>query len=76
MTDMTFEEWLNYGMDRHWIGPPVCETHDGLPMTATEENDWANGDDTCVHILRLYHDLATRKAVEANHSPSVWRARR
>jgi hypothetical protein len=27
-----------------------------------------------MHILRLYEDLEMKKAVEENHSPSVWRA--
>ena len=70
---MTFEEWLTYGMDRHWVGPPVCETCDGIPMSSDEELDWVRGDEPCIHILRLYPDFETRRAVESNHHPSLWR---
>lgn len=76
VTDMTFEEWLTYGMDRHWIGPPVCDTCDGVPMSADEELDWVRGNEQCIYILRLYADLEERRAVESNHDASRWRQRR
>lgn len=71
---MTFDEWLRIGIESDWCGPAVCITHDGLPTTSTEDEAFEEGD-PCVHILRLYADKATRKAVEANHGPSVWRQR-
>ena len=70
---MTFEEWLTFGMDRHWIGPPICETCDGIPRTPNEELDWVRGDESCIYILRLYQDYETRIAVESNHDASIWR---
>jgi hypothetical protein len=42
-------------------------------MTGEEEDEMYEGD-PCVHVLRLYEDETTKKAVEENHSPSVWRA--
>ena len=30
--------------------------------------------DPCIHIIRLYEDDIHKKAVEANHEPSTWRA--
>lgn len=69
---MDFDEWLRMGMEKGWCGPAVCQTHDGTPTTADEDEEWETGD-PCLHILRLYADDITRKGVEKNHSPSVWR---
>ena len=49
-----FELWLKIGRDNKWISKPVCDTHDGLPMTEDEQNQWEEGNDPCVHALRLY----------------------
>lgn len=70
---LSFDEWLQYGMDNAWCGPAVCYTHDGLPMTEAEDAEWEEGHDPCQHIVRLYDSPETRDAVEQNHSPSVWR---
>ena len=69
---MTFEEWLKQGMDNNWVGPAVCYTHDGLPTTITEDEEWDEMD-PCIHILRLYESVEVKDSVEANHVPSVWR---
>lgn len=74
MSEITFDEWLRVGIQMGWCGPGVCYTHDGVPTTASEDEQFETGD-PCVHILRLYPDLRTKKEVEANHSPSVWRQR-
>lgn len=70
---MDFEEWLALGHKNGWVGPPVCYTHDGLPTTAAEDEEFETGD-PCVNILRLYEDAAEKSGVEENHSPSIWRA--
>jgi hypothetical protein len=72
--DITFEEWLQQGLSSGFCGPAVCLPHDGLPQTIEEDEEFDNGGDPCIHILRLYEDLETKKAVEENHSPSIWRA--
>lgn len=69
---MDFNEWLKYGMDNNWCGPAVCETHDGLPMSEAEYEEFYESD-PCIHILRLYIDEDHARAVEEAHSPSVWR---
>jgi hypothetical protein len=69
---MDFNEWLKIGMENSWCGPAVCETHDGLPMSE-EENEEFWESDPCIHIVRLYNDESHRLAVEDAHSPSVWR---
>lgn len=71
---MTQEEWLRYGFEHGYCGPPVCYTHDGIPLALEEDESFMDGYDPCIHILRLYEDPMVREAVEANHSPSQWRA--
>ncbi len=70
---MDFEEWLNYGIEQGWCGPTICYTHDGLPMTEGEDSAFSEGDDPCMHIVRLYEDEQVKNEVESWHSPSVWR---
>lgn len=69
-----FDRWLREGYEAGWIGPPVCSVHDGTPTTAEEDDEFDTGGDPCVHVLRLYADASDKAGVEANHSPSVWRA--
>ena len=72
--DMNFEDWLKLGIENGWCGPAVCYTHDGLPTSEPEDAEFEEGADPCLHIIRLYEDNDHRAAVEANHSPSTWRA--
>ena len=71
--DMTFDEWITYGIEKGWCGPPVCYTHDGLPMSEQEYTEFDEGQDPCTHIVRMYEDIDMKKEVEDNHSPSQWR---
>lgn len=73
MEDITFDDWLQIGLSKGWTGPAVCQTHDGIPMSEREDAEFEMGD-PCINILRLYEDAEQKAAVEANHSPSVWRA--
>jgi hypothetical protein len=72
--EKTFDEWLQEGLSSGFCGPAVCYPHDGLPMTEEEDNQFFEGEDPCIHIIRLYEDLNIKAGVEANHSPSIWRA--
>lgn len=72
-TTIEFDHWLQLGMDNGFIGPPVCATHDGTPSSEEEDVSFDEGEDICLHVLRLYTDSGHKEAVEANHSPSVWR---
>lgn len=71
---MDFETWLKVGYESGWCGAPVCYTHDGLPTSEAEDSVWVEGDDPCLHIIRLYEDEQQKRDVEDNHSPSQWRA--
>ena len=70
---MEFHEWLQVGYGNGWCGPPVCYTHDGLPMSESE-NDEFNEGDPCIHIIRLYEDAEHKTGIEEAHSASIWRA--
>ena len=71
---MNFDEWLQYGLTKGWCGPTVCLTHDGTPTSIEEDFAFDQGEDPCVHIIRMYDDAGIKASVEENHSPSVWRA--
>jgi hypothetical protein len=71
--DITFDEWITYGIKKGWCGPPVCYTHDGLPMSEQEYAEFDEGQDPCTHIVRMYEDIDMKNKVEENHSPSQWR---
>lgn len=71
---MTFEEWLRYGFNQGWCGVPVCDTHDGLPMSDEEYAIMEiDGEPPCMHIIRLYEDAEHKKAIEDSHAASQWR---
>ena len=72
--ELSFHDWLEQGYSRGWIGPPICDTHDGTPISSSEFAQFEDGGDPCIHIIRLYEDAETKEAVERDHSPSVWRA--
>lgn len=71
-TKMDYDQWLLIGQKNNWVGPAVCYTHDGLPTSEAEDNEFSEGD-PCIHILRLYESKEIKDAVEDNHAPSVWR---
>jgi hypothetical protein len=70
---MTFDEWLQIGVDNKWCGPAVCATHDGIPMSEAEEEEWEQGSDPCQHIVRLYEDETVAEAINAQFSAYQWR---
>jgi hypothetical protein len=71
---MNVEEWLKYGWDKGFCTAPVCSTHDGVPSSRVEEEMLYDGDDVCVHVVRLYADQQERQEVEENDSAVSWRA--
>lgn len=53
--DVEVRDWIAYGVERGWA-TEACSTHDGVPMTDDEEDDWGDGLDPCLHVLRLWPD--------------------
>ena len=69
---MNFNQWLKYGLKHDWCSPPVCEIHEGTPLSESESNEFENGSDPCIHVIRLYNDIEMKNAVEANSCFSNW----
>lgn len=54
---MDLHDWLEYGRAEGFITGVYCDTHDGVPMTEAEMDDWEEGDDPCHHSVRIIgHD--------------------
>lgn len=51
-----FHRWLEVGVERKWISEPVCETHDGVPYRIDEAEDFEEGADPCILVLRVWMD--------------------
>jgi hypothetical protein len=49
----TFEQWLQIGIDHNWCTPVCCQTHDPTPMTDHEQNEFEQGFDPCIPIIRI-----------------------
>ena len=64
---MTFDEWIQAGIDGGWAGPSGCVTHDGIPSSMFEEEKFKHGHKPCIHAVRVYADDKVRQSVEANH---------
>lgn len=71
---MDFDSWARIGYEAGWCSPPVCFIHDGVPMTAAEDEDVTEGNDPCVHVVRLYESADQKKGCEANSPAAIWRA--
>lgn len=67
-----FNEWMKFGIENGWCGPPVCYVHDGLPLSIEEETELYESD-PCIHIVRMYESPEMAQAILDNHSPSNWR---
>jgi hypothetical protein len=47
-------DWISYGISKGWVHEPFCNTHDGDPyMTEEEQQEWEDGGDPCMHVLKL-----------------------
>lgn len=53
---MEFNEWLAHGVTNEWVSMPVCDTHEGTPMRLWEQEEWMEGNDPCIVVLRLWND--------------------
>jgi predicted hydrocarbon binding protein len=51
---MDFWEWVNFGVKEGWCSEPVCDTHEGVPMTVEETEEWQQGNDNCLFVIRLW----------------------
>ena len=51
---MDFYEWVEFGKDSGWCSDIVCDTHEGLPMTDQEMENWGLGEDDCIPAIRIW----------------------
>lgn len=73
IASLTFDDWTKIGMLAGWVSPPVCFTHDGLPVSITEDAEFTDGSHPCIHILRIYETWDTKEGVEAYSFHTTWR---
>lgn len=53
MPDLTLEQWIALGVSLGYCSEQICNTHDGMPLSETEDILFSNGNDPCVHVVRL-----------------------
>lgn len=54
INEKEFDIWLENGIERGWITPPFCNTHEGDPyMTQEEEDEWEAGGDPCQVVIKI-----------------------
>ena len=54
INEKEFNIWLENGIERGWVTPPFCNTHEGDPyMTQEEEQDWEAGGDPCQVVIKI-----------------------
>jgi hypothetical protein len=62
--EMTFDEWLTYGITRDWNSAPICHTHDSFPSNK----------DRCVHYMLVYKNPEDANNMMDTFEPAYWRA--
>jgi hypothetical protein len=50
---VTVEEWLRLGVEEGHYSAPYCQTHATAPLTDEELDALEEGDDVCIHVVRL-----------------------
>lgn len=43
-----------YGVEKGFCTMPVCDMHDGVPMTDEEMEEYDEFGETCIPVLRLW----------------------
>lgn len=50
---LEFEIWLRNGYDRGWVSDVFCDTHEGPPLSESEEIEWEEGGDPCSFHVKI-----------------------
>ena len=48
-----FYEWLDWGITKGWVADVACAIHGGLPLELEEDVQFPEGEDPCVHVIRV-----------------------
>ena len=51
---VTFEEWILYGIEHGYCEDVSCYTHNGFTLTEEENNEFDEGGDPCVPVVRVW----------------------
>lgn len=70
MIPSAFDLWVKFGHRQGWAQYPTCSSHDGVPMSLQEELDWDQGNDPCLHVIRLCESLDHHADV-ADNTPAM-----
>lgn len=46
-------DWMEFGIKRGWVLPPLCINHDPVPLTLDEVESIVNDEPECVFYLRI-----------------------
>lgn len=52
---MTFDEWILHGVSAGYCTLVVCNTHDGVPVTDEEGEEFEEGYDPCIPVVRIWY---------------------
>jgi len=63
--EMTFNEWIEQGIKQGYCSEIVCCTHDGPPISETEDQLIGEGHDPCCFIVRLGSEADWEKDAQA-----------
>lgn len=61
---MDVHEWIELGVKNKFCSKPICNTHEGPPMSEEELNEFDEGFDPCIHVIRVYSDTEQHQKVE------------
>lgn len=50
---MDVHEWYMIGKKNGWCSEIFCHTHDGIPLTDSEMDQFDDGDDPCIFAIRV-----------------------
>jgi len=53
-SNLSFEEWLQIGVDRGYCTPQYCGTHDAPYLFEDEDAAFSAGADPCIDVVRVY----------------------
>jgi len=51
---MTFDDWLQYGIDNAFCGKPHCYSHDVPEMDDDEAKEMDENGEVCITTIRLF----------------------
>ena len=49
-------DWIEEGIENGWCAEPSCVSHDGIPSTEEEAEEFEEGYDPCQFVVRLWGD--------------------